>query len=150
MFNGFYQGLLDMFGKDAVLIAPVKDLRRCKAKLDDYKKSGAPAPYAANICDFLRATILCSTFDEMPSKIASLKQRFPITRVKSRITPDLAGNKVVLVNCIIKDESIQPIEYPWSGWWKNQHVQMIGEVSVQFIYSLHSSCVFNVLPSYLT
>ena len=54
-----------MFGGENVLVAPIKELQRCKAKIDEYRKEGADAPYAACVCDYLRATIFCKSLSEM-------------------------------------------------------------------------------------
>jgi len=55
-----------------------------------------------------------------------------VVRVKQRIDPNAAGNKVILVNLIVedKDRKIYPNKYPWSGWWDNKTVCMIVEVQI--------------------
>ena len=61
----FHGILLQAFGENRILIAPIKELRRVKAKLMEYKEKGAQPPYAACVCDFLRATVLCKSLDDM-------------------------------------------------------------------------------------
>ena len=64
----FHKTLLNHFGENNILIAPVKDLIRITAKLTDTRKNSKvpiTPPYAAYILDYLRATVLCSSFDEM-------------------------------------------------------------------------------------
>jgi len=126
----FRGALCDTFGKNKVLIAPIKELRRCKAKLDELKAGGTPPPYAAGLGDFLRATVLCSSFVEMLDVLEKLRAKFQIIRVKARITPDSVGNKVFLVNLIVEDPRICPHSYAWSRWWDSQCVRMIGEVQI--------------------
>ena len=126
----FYNKLTSVFGRDCVKVAPVKQLQRCKAKLDQYKNEGAPPPYAACICDYLRATVLCSSLITCVDALEVLAENFTVIRVKQRLSPDIPGNKVILVNLVIKNENIKPISYSWSGWWDNQPVQMIAEVYI--------------------
>jgi len=125
----FHKTLLDTFGGSNVLIAPIKELRRIKAKLEEYKTTAQP-PYAACVCDFLRATVLCDTLTEMVEVLNKLNERFDIIRIKQRIGPQDKGNKVILLNLIVKDETIKPNNYNWSGWWVNRPVQMIAEVQI--------------------
>ena len=61
----FHAKLLELFGEAHILIAPIKELRRVKAKLMEYKMEGAQPPYAACICDYLRATVLCASLSDM-------------------------------------------------------------------------------------
>ena len=124
----FRRMLYAIFGSAKVLIAPIKELRRCKAKLEEIKDNGVPPPYAAGICDFLRATILTKSFVEMLGVLQKLAANFTIVRVKSRITPEVMGNKVFLVNLLVVDKTIRPRKYTWSNWWDNRDVQMIAEV----------------------
>ena len=56
---------MKVFGEDKILVAPIKELRRVKAKLNEYKDAKALPPYAACICDYLRATVLSDTFAGM-------------------------------------------------------------------------------------
>ena len=115
-----------------VAVASVKDLQRCIAKFADYKP-----PYASYICDYLRASILCKSFSDIVSVLMTLCESFKeVTRIKSRIGPLTAGNKAVLVNLVVEDESIKPKCYKWSGWWDNKTVKMLAEVhSISFSHS---------------
>jgi len=61
----FHHALNSTFGSDKVLVAPIKELQRCKAKIAEYKVDGNSAPYSAYVCDYLRATILCASLSEM-------------------------------------------------------------------------------------
>jgi len=126
----FQNKLRETFGPKRLLFAPIKELQRCKAKIDEYKSEGAKPPYAACVCDFLRATVLCFSLADMVGALDQLTKVFSVVRIKQRINPEAKGNKVILVNLIIDDPSIHPIKYPWSGWWENQSVRMIGEVQI--------------------
>ena len=134
----FSSRLISVFGINFVKIAPIKELQRCKAKLTEYKHSGVSAPYAAWVCDYLRATVLCESLDEMATVLHTLANTFTILRIKQRIGPTSAGNKVILVilvNVVVDGKEIKPIKYPWSNWWDGQHVRMITEVGfIQPIY----------------
>lgn len=134
--RSFAEKLISKFGEKSVLIAPIKDLRRCKAKLTEIKgecekkEPPEPPPYASRLMDFLRATVLCDSIPEMVEVLEKLSQIFTITRVKPRLDPKGTGNKVVLTNLIVEDPTIRPHQYPWSGWWDEQTVRMIGEVQI--------------------
>ena len=125
----FYNTLLKGFDNERVKVAPVKQLQRCKAKLDEYKNNGSPPPYAACVCDFLRATVLCKDMAGVVDALYELSKHFTIVRVKPRLDLNIPGNKVVLVNVVVEDSSIKPHTYTWSGWWDEQNVRMIAEVS---------------------
>ena len=130
-----------IFGNNPVwriALAPVKDLQRCVAKFADYKP-----PCAAYICDYLRASILCSSFHEMVDGLRMLCKNFQVTRIKSRIGQAMPGNKAILVNLVVEDQSVKPHSYEWSGWWKNQKVRMVAEV-IRSLISTHScTCNFS-------
>jgi len=126
----FHSKLSFVFGSDNVLFAPIKELQRCKAKLNEYKKEGASPPYAACVCDYLRATVLCHTLSDMVTVLEKLTEHFQVVRIKQRIGPDDKGNKVILLNLIVEDKDIRPLKYAWSGWWDNQNVRMIAEVQI--------------------
>jgi len=134
--NAFHRHLLATFAATLykILIAPIKELHRCKAKLDEIKQSNeAQPPYAAYLCDYLRATVLCQSIPEMVDVLKKLCESsyFTVIRIKSRITPsEEKGNKVILVNLIVEDKEIEPHKYSWSGWWDNQSVRMIAEVQI--------------------
>lgn len=73
--NGFTRLLLSVFSADQVLIAPIKELMRCKAKLNEIKAAvGSKAPYASKICDYLRATVLCESLEGMVTALGQLSQ----------------------------------------------------------------------------
>ena len=116
-----------------VKIAPIKDLQRYQAKLAearDKDKEGYQLPYAATVCDYLRATVLCKSMAEMMATLHKLGDSFNIVRVKPRIrkNPGDTGNKCILVNLVVEDATLKPLEYAWSDWWINKRVRMIAEV----------------------
>lgn len=128
----FYKQLIAIFGAKKIKIAPIKELQRCKSKLDEYKtqKDNSP-PYSAYLCDYLRASVLCQTLEEVIISLEQLCAGFRVVRVKERLDPNTHGNKVILVNLIVEDkeDSIKPHRYTWSRWWDNQRVRMIAEVT---------------------
>jgi hypothetical protein len=111
--------------KVKVAVAPVKDLQRCIAKFVDYKP-----PCSSHICDYLRASVLCQSFSDIEGALVTLCTKFKVTRIKSRIGPSTTGNKAILVNLVVKDETIKCNSYAWSGWWDKQPVQMLAEVQI--------------------
>ena len=125
----FLELLIETFGVDNVLIAPIKELMRCKAKLNEIKEApNSKPPYASKIGDYLRATVLCSSLEGMVTALGELSKIFQIVRVKPRVMPTDAGNKVILVNILVEDKRVKARSYAWSGWWDNQPVRMIAEV----------------------
>ena len=69
--------LIQQFGEDKVLIAPIKELLRCKAKLNEIKAApGSHAPYASKICDYMRASVLCNFIEEMVDVLEKLGNLF--------------------------------------------------------------------------
>lgn len=118
-------------GKERIKMAPIKELRRCQAKLKEAATiKGNKPPFAATLCDYLRATVLCDSMDEMMESLVKLSSKFKVVRVKTRIgrNPEDEGNKCILVNLVVEDPNFKPIAYPWSDWWRNRTVSMIAEV----------------------
>lgn len=117
-------------------IAPIKDIRRCQAKLLETSrltKNKPPPPYAATICDYLRANVFCQTMDEAIASFDKLNEShyLEVVRVKARLrkNPQDIGNKCILVNVVVKDPTVRPVLYSWSDWWINGRVvSMIAEV----------------------
>ena len=140
----FHNQLSLAFGDSHILVAPIKELQRCKAKLEEYMRSGVSSPYAAWVCDYLRATVLCSSLQGMVEALHTLTGVFKVVRIKQRIGPNSPGNKVILVNVIVADEgkTIKPNKYPWSDWWDNQPVCMIAEVFCDSI-CCDTSCYYS-------
>jgi ankyrin repeat protein len=126
----FHSTLLKAFGSEKIIIAAIKQLRRIKMKMEEYKNNGAPSPYAACVCDYLRATILCSSLEEVVDTVDSLAAHFKILQVTPRISPESVGNKVIIVHVEVEDKNVRPKKYVWSSWWDQQSVRMIAEVQV--------------------
>ena len=124
----FHSTLLKAFGSEKIIIAAIKQLRRIKMKMEEYKNNGAPSPYAACVCDYLRATILCSSLEEVVDTVDSLAAHFKILQVTPRISPESVGNKVIIVHVEVEDKNVRPKKYVWSSWWDQQSVRMIAEV----------------------
>jgi len=107
-------------------------------------------PYAANICDYLRATLLCDSFEEMPNYLERLNKMFKILRVKSRIGPQEPGNKVVLINLLIEGSpEITPNKHEWSKWWDGQVLRMVAEIQItiekMFYLSKQSHSTYEII-----
>ena len=130
--------------KVKVAVAPVKDLQRCIAKFVDYKP-----PCSSHICDYLRASVLCQSFSDIEGALVTLCTKFKVTRIKSRIGPSTTGNKAILVNLVVKDETIKCNSYAWSGWWDKQPVQMLAEVIFQSHFHLFCQKLTKNSLSYL-
>lgn len=115
--------------KQRVIIAPIKDLRRCQAKLAEAAKNKEnKPPYASTICDYLRATILCETMEEAMESLHILRDNSQIVRVKPRVQLADIGNKCILVNFVVEDPKVLPVKYDWSDfWWKTDETNTVIE-----------------------
>jgi hypothetical protein len=121
------------FNIEDIKMAPIKELQRCRSKLQEYKQEeGKTGPFAAWVGDYLRATILCPSLEGMLAALQRLVEKFKVLRIKTRLEPNVPGNKVILVNLIVSDNErkLRPHVYPWSGWWDEQTVRMIAEVQI--------------------
>lgn len=119
--------MVNIFREENIKVAPIKRLERCRAKLQEFKRNGPP-PYASYIVDYLRAAVFCQTVEEMLDSLKTLSNHFQLVRIKRKITTKDKDNKVILVNLVVEDPSIEPRKYKWSDWWKKGEVRMIGEV----------------------
>jgi len=158
------QRLEDIFvgGKNSkveMTMEPVKTKVRSKSKVkskkEEYeiqwlKRSGegqeeqAPidppeTPFPSQITDYLRATILCDTVQNVVDAIKTLAENFELTSIEERLFPTMAdgtpntANKVVMVNMVFEQDGKYPIRMEkkhWKGWLDNQRLRMIGEVQV--------------------
>jgi hypothetical protein len=128
--------LHSLFDPANVLIAPIKDVKRCIAKMEDILiREGRPSPGAVHIIDYLRATILCDSVEGVIEALETLStacQHIEIVRIKDRLLDGADGNKVLLVNVIVKDPVLKPRSYGMfqPGWWDNRTVEMICEIQI--------------------
>ena len=124
----FEEKLVRIFGKERVKVAPVKSVTRCIAKAKEYQSP-------AEICDYLRATILSDTIGGTVDMLARLTENFKVVVVKDCMLKDAAGNKAFLLKLVFGDPLVQPTECRCFGveeqWWpKGKLVQMVCEVQI--------------------
>jgi len=123
----FRDGLYHLFGSNQVMMGSIKRLARCKAKCTDYPFPGSPAAY---ICDYLRATVVCASLQDMVSALEKLHSHGEIFRLMRIKMDHLQTRGVILVNLEVTDTNIMPKKYSWSTWWDNQPLKMIAEVQI--------------------
>ena len=121
-----------------ITVVPVKNLQAYKAKFADYKLR----PRAAYICDYLRASVLCSTLVEMVDVLDVLCSNFKVTKIISNVGHTTPGSKSIIVNLVVEDKCVKPKQYEWSGWWVDNDVQMIAEVYIYFCINFYTGGFF--------